>query len=86
MMDELTLEDVNNAIKKYLQYENMKIAVVTDNAEDFKDALVNNTSSPIEYTSPKPQEILEEDKSIIYYKLHVKADHVQIIAAEELFK
>ncbi|HET55128.1 MAG TPA: insulinase family protein, partial [Ignavibacteria bacterium] len=32
MMDKVTLEDVNNAIKKYLQYENMMIAVITNNA------------------------------------------------------
>ena len=29
MMDELTLEDVNAAIKRHLQYDNLKIAIVT---------------------------------------------------------
>jgi hypothetical protein len=84
MIDELILEDVNNIIKKYLQDENMKIAVFTNNAENFKSALVNNTSSPIDYTSPKPQETLDEDISFIDCKLHIKTDHVIIIAVEDL--
>ena len=32
MMDELTLADVNAAIKKYLQYENLEIVLVTKDA------------------------------------------------------
>lgn len=86
MMDKVTLEDVNNAIKKYLQYENMMIAVITNNAEEFKNNLVNNIESPIEYTSPKPQEVYNEDELIKVFYIPISEEKVKIIPVEELFK
>ena len=86
MMDAVTLEDVNSAIKKYLQYENIEIAVITNNASEYKEALVNNSTSPIEYSSPKPDEVYEEDKEIINYELPIKESKVKIIPVEDLFK
>jgi zinc protease len=86
MMDEITLEDVNNAIKKHLQYDNMKIAIITKDAESFKNNLVANTTSPIEYSTPKPESVLEEDKNIIDYKLKIDENKINIIQVEELFK
>lgn len=86
MMDEITLEDVNNAIKKHLQYDNMKIAIITKDAESFKNNLVANTTSPIEYSTPKPESVLEEDKNIIDYKLNIDQNKINIIQVEELFK
>lgn len=85
MMDEMTLEDVNNAVKKYLQYDNIQIAIITNNADEFKNALVNNTSFPIEYSSPKPQSVLDEDVQIINYQLPIKEENVKIIQLEDLF-
>lgn len=86
MMDKITLEDVNNAVKKYLQYENMKIAVVTNNAEEFKYNVVNNVESPIKYSSPKPQEVYDEDEFIKIFNLPISEEKVKIIPVEELFK
>ena len=48
-MDEVTLADVNAAIKKYLQYDNIDIAIVTKDAESLKKALVDDAPSPITY-------------------------------------
>lgn len=86
MMSEITLEEVNAAIKKHLQYNNMKIVFITENGEQLKDDLVKNTSSPIQYSSPKSADILEEDKLIIDYKLPFKSNSVKVVAVEELFK
>lgn len=86
MMDEITLEDVNNAIKNHLQYDNMKIAIITKDAESFKNNLVANITSPIEYSTPKPESVLEEDKNIIDYKLNIDQNKINIIQVEELFK
>src|SRR2546427_3066711 len=47
----LKLEDVNRAIKKHLQADNVKIAVVTKDAEAFKQAALEGKPSPISYTS-----------------------------------
>ena len=85
-MDEITLEDVNAAIRKYWQYGNMRIAVITDDAEGMKDALVNNAPSPITYTAPKPPEVLEEDKEIEVFPIVINAEDVQIVDVAGLFE
>ena len=86
MMDQITLDDVNNVIKKHLQYQNMKIAIITNDAESFKNDLIANTSSPIVYSTPKPDFVLEEDKNIIDYKLNVDENKITIMPVEDLFK
>jgi zinc protease len=77
---------VNQAIKKYLQYENLKIVFVTSDAEKLKNLLVNNTPSPIEYRTPKPDKILEEDKLIEVFPLKVLPETVTIIKVDQVFQ
>ena len=85
MLDRLTLDDVNAAIKRHLQYSNMKIAMITKDAKSLKKALVGNKKSSMEYNSPKPPEVLAEDKEIEKYHLDIKDDKVRIIDADEMF-
>jgi zinc protease len=85
MMKEITLDEVNSAIKKHLQYENMKIAIVTRNADQLKKDLAADVESPIEYASAKSPNILEEDKEIIKFPLKVEEDNIKIVKVEELF-
>lgn len=85
MMEQVTLKDVNAAIKKYWQYHNMEIAIVTKDAESLKEALVKDTPSPITYATPKPQHVLDEDKQISTFPLGIKADDVTIVPVAELF-
>ena len=82
----LTLADVNAAIKKHLQYNNLQIAMISQDCESLKTMLVENTSSPIEYESPKEEEVYSEDKEIADYKLNVYAGKIKIIPVEEMFK
>ena len=84
MMGTLTLNDVNTAIKKYWQYGNMKVAIVTKDAQSLKDALVTDSPSPITYNSPKPESVLAEDKEISTFPLKVKASNVKIVPVTEL--
>jgi zinc protease len=86
MLDELTVEDVNAALKKYLTYENIKVVFITDDAEALKEVLVNNKPSPITYQSEKPAAILEEDKEISTYPLSVKPENVTIVDVNALFE
>ncbi|MEW6236024.1 MAG: pitrilysin family protein [Candidatus Omnitrophota bacterium] len=85
MMDELTLKDVNQAIKKHLQYKNIKIAIITNNAEELKKQLVSNAESPIKYDAPKSEEIYNEDKEIMKYPLKIAAEKAKIVKVEDLF-
>ncbi|OVE78937.1 hypothetical protein BVY01_03995 [bacterium I07] len=85
MLDELTPADVNEAVKRHIQYKNLQIAMVTENAAVLKKALVGNVPSPIKYDNPKPDEILEEDKQIVVYPLLINEENVKIVKAEEMF-
>lgn len=85
MMDELTLADVNVAIRKHWQFGNMRIAIVTEDAATFAEALATDATSPITYTSPKPDVILEEDKAIAAFPLKIKREHIRIVPVTELF-
>ena len=83
----LKLEDVNSAIKKYLQSENVKIEVVTKNAEEFKDAALSGKPSPVSYTAtPKQKEVLQEDKAIESYKLNFNPNKVEVVPVDRIFQ
>jgi zinc protease len=85
-LSKLKLEDVNRVIKKHLQAENVKIAVVTKDAEAFKQGAVEGKPSPISYTSAPPKEILEEDKVIESYKLSFNPKKVEVVAVAQVFQ
>jgi zinc protease len=85
MMSEITLEDVNAAIRKHLQYENVKIAMVTGDAEGLREALVADSPSPMEYASKKSQAILDEDVEISTFPLEIDADSVRVVPLEQMF-
>jgi zinc protease len=85
-LSKLTLEDVNRAIKKHLQADNVKIVIVTRGGEAFRSALVAGKPSPISYASAPPKEILDEDKLIEKYPLRIKADDVTIVPVDQVFQ
>ena len=68
-MDELTLDEVNAAIRKHLQYENLQIVFVTKDAQSLKEALAADAPSPITYPTPKPEAVLAEDREISVFPL-----------------
>jgi zinc protease len=82
----LKLEDVNRAIKKHLQAENVKIVVVTKDAEAFKQAAIEGKPSPVSYTAQPPKEILEEDKLIESYKLNFNPEKVAVVPVDQIFQ
>lgn len=86
MLDELTREDVNAALKKHLGFENIKVVFISPDAEGLRSALVTNAPSPITYTSEKPAGVIAEDGEIATYPLTVTPDHVTVRKVEEVFE
>jgi zinc protease len=87
MLDEVTLADVNAAVKKHLQAENLVIAMVTADAAKMKEALVSGATSPIDYGGiEKPAEILAEDREIERHPLGIGAEDVRIVPVQEMFE
>ncbi len=87
MMDEITLDEVNAAVKKYMQADNIQIAIVTPDASGLKEALVSDAPSPVTY--PKvmtpTKEILAEDKIIEAWPMKITAENVGIVPVKEMF-
>jgi len=86
MMDDLTLDDVNGAIKRHLQTANLKIAIVTGDAPGLAAALTSGAPTPISYDNPKPAEITAEDREIAAFPLGIAVDRVTIAPLDEAFE
>ena len=90
LLKNVTLEDVNNAIRKHWQTENMYVTIVTDasEAEPLAKSLKENLESPMSYSnlvkSGLPKDVLAEDDEVAKYQLNVKS--VKIVKSEDTFK
>ncbi|HEY0378812.1 MAG TPA: pitrilysin family protein [Pyrinomonadaceae bacterium] len=85
-LSRLTLEDVNNAVRRYLKSDRMRVVMITKDAEALRDAIIKNTPSPIKYNSPKPDDVLREDKVIQEYAINVKPEDVVVVPVERVFQ
>ena len=89
LLDKATLEEVNAAIRKYFQTQNMDIVIITDKSESkaLAASLKANTKSPMTYSNvvkeELPKEILDEDLEVENYPLNVKS--VVIIGSDTPF-
>jgi zinc protease len=82
----LTVDDVNRAIKRHISATNLKVALVTEDGEALKEAILNNTASPITYTSPVGERIMEEDKAIATLPLQVNKAKTRVVPVNMLFE
>jgi zinc protease len=82
----LTLEDVNRVIRKHLQADNVKIVVVTADAEAFQRELLADEPSGVSYATPPAPRVLDEDAVIERRKLDVRSRAVKLLAVDELFE
>jgi zinc protease len=81
----LRLEDVNSAIRRHLSGEDLVVILVTEDADELRDALLADTPSTIDYDAPKPPEVLAEDQEIGAMKLDIAPEAVTITPVDELF-
>lgn len=80
----LTLEDVNGALKRHLQADNLEIVLVAKNAPQVKADLLKGAISPMKYNSPKSEELMTEDRVIQNYPMNL--GEVQIVPVEQMFR
>ena len=82
----LTREQVNAAIQRHLQKDNIQIVIVGKDCKTLRTALLDNRPSPMKYNSPKPKEILDEDKFIERYRIGLAPSAVRIVPVDEQFE
>lgn len=85
-LSKLKLEDVNRAIRQHLKTDRMRVVIVTNDAEGLRQAILKGDPSPIKYNSPKPDDIVAEDKIIEKYKINVRPEQVVIVPVEKVFQ
>jgi len=85
-MHTLTVNDVNAALKRHLQAENLTIAIVTGEADTIQAALTSGAATPITYASPKPESVTKEDPEIAGYPLKIDAASVKVVPVEKMFE
>ena len=85
-LSKLTLADVNRAIKQHLASDRMRVVMITKDAAGLRDAIIKGAPSPITYNSPKPADILAEDKVIQSYKINVRPDQVVVVPVDKVFQ
>jgi zinc protease len=82
----LTLADVNQAIRRHLKSDQMRVVIVTKDAQALREAILRDQPSPITYNSPKPKPILDEDKLIEKLTIPVKPDALTIRPVTAVFE
>ncbi len=82
----LTTAEVNATLKKWIDPTRLRYAIITTDAAAMRDALVSGAASPIEYPTPKPPEILAQDKTFIATPLGFAAEDVAVVKATEMFE
>ncbi len=86
LLAKVTLEEVNAAIRKHFQTQNMDIVIITDDSEakalanSFKQNLTSKMSYSNQVKAELPQEVLDEDAEVENYPLNIK--NVEIISSE----
>lgn len=89
LLEDVTLAEVNAAIRKYFQTENMFVTIVTDDseAEPLAESLKENIASPMSYSNlvkeGLPEEVLKEDDEVAVYELNVNS--VEIVPSAKTF-
>jgi zinc protease len=81
----LTLDQVNAAIKRHLNADNMSIVIIAKDAQGLKQTLVADAFSPIKYDGTKDQALLDEDREIGGLKLGIPASHVTVTPIADVF-
>jgi zinc protease len=78
------MQDIKRALS-YLRTERLSIAIVANHAEDLKKALVSEDPSPISYNSPKAAEVVETDKIVEKWPLHLRPEDIKIVPVDSVF-
>lgn len=82
----MTRDDVNRAIKKYLQSKDMQIVMIADNANQWREKLLANQPSPMKYNSAKPQALLDEDKLVEKLPIPLKPENIKVVPVDTVFE
>ncbi len=82
----LTPDQVGAALRRQLQYGNMYLVFITQDAEGLKQKLLGGQPTPITYAGSKSAAHMAEDAEIARFPISVKPEDVTIIGINEVFE
>jgi zinc protease len=87
MLDEITHEEVNAAIRKHMRTEDLVFTAVTGDAAGLWKALTSGDPTPVVYPPgiQKGPEILAEDEAIARWPLGIPQANVSIVPVDSMF-
>ncbi|MGC4116850.1 MAG: pitrilysin family protein [Myxococcales bacterium] len=83
----LTVEQVNAAIRRWIHPAELRMAIVTKDAQGLRQRILQNTPSPTRYVAEKPApEVLAEDQAFVARPLELAADQIEVQPVSEFFE
>ncbi len=82
----LTVDDVNQAIRRHMRADRLQIVAVAKDADDLRTKLLSAEASPMFYNSPKPDDIVKEDKIVERWPLGLRAEDIRIVPVDRIFE
>jgi zinc protease len=82
----LDREQAHAAARRYLTTQDLWVTIVAADARALADAIGRNAPSPITYDSPKPAEVLAEDREIQAFPLAVRPEDVRVVPLADVFR
>ena len=82
----LTVADVNAAIRRHMRAENLEIVGVAKDTDAIRTALTSDAATPVQYNSPKPQDVLDEDKIVERWPLGLRKEDVTVVPVDTVFE
>ena len=82
---DLYYQEVNAAIRRHLQADNLAVAIVTRDAAAFRDELLSGEPSTVTYNTDVGEAILAEDEAIRSFPLAINRDRVRVVPVGEMF-
>ncbi|MBI5490527.1 MAG: insulinase family protein [Deltaproteobacteria bacterium] len=76
---------VRRAVARAVTSENVKIAIVAPDGAALADALAADGPSPVEYDTPKSDDILAEDAVTATFPLRIPRENIRVLPVSNLF-
>jgi zinc protease len=84
-IERLTVEQVNAAVRRHFSGEDLQVVFIAKDAAALREELLAGGFTAIDYGSPKPEEVMAEDREIGAIDLGLSPDRVQITPVEAVF-
>jgi zinc protease len=80
----LTLQGVNDTIRRRLRSTNLDVVVIASDAEGLRKAITSGSVASVKYVTPPPADVIAEDRVVGAYRLD--AGSVQVVPVASIFE